>query len=281
MRKLMLLICVGLAGAGAALVLPSLGSAQGTTATFNAVDSQPFFGQHFFYLAGTTDSTAQIAVGGTVTFSYLTGTSSHNVVFTGPQPTSCTQTATAPGYRIGPAPPLPAVAEPPGWSGTCTFNTAGTYPFDSAADGPAMSGTVIVGATTSTGTQTTTTGTTPTPIGGGGTSTTNGYTHLPAAGGSLRATASQHGSVVRGQVHVTTPSSKLVADLDYGHPALRIGRTSLKGVGAGTRHFTVGLYKRGARLLAAHHRLSLTLKVEVVGQGVGPTFLTRHVTLTR
>jgi hypothetical protein len=278
-RKLMLLICVGLAGAGAAL-LPSLGSAQGTTATFNAVDSQPFFGVHNFYVAGTTSSTATIAPGGTVTFSYLTGTSSHNVVFTGPQPTSCTQTATAPGYRIGPAPPLPAVAEPPGWSGTCTFNTAGTYPFDSAADGPAMSGTVIVGST-STVTQTTTTVTVPGPIGGGGTSTNNGYTHFPAAGGSLRATASQHGSVVRGQVHVTTPKSRIVADLDYGHPVLRIGRTSLKGVGAGTRHFTIGLYTRGARLLAAKHRLSLTLKVELVGQGVGPTFLTRHVTLIR
>jgi plastocyanin len=278
-RKLMLLICVGLAGAGAAL-LPSLGSAQGTTATFNAVDSQPFFGQHFFYVAGTTDSTAQIAVGGTVTFSYLTGTSSHNVVFTGPQPTSCTQTATAPGYRIGPTPPLPAVAEPPGWSGTCTFDTAGTYPFDSAADGPAMSGTVIVGSTP-TSTQTTATVTTPPPIGGGGTSTNNGYTHFPAAGGTLRAVASQHGSVVRGQVHVTTPNSKVVADLDYGHPALRIGRTSLKGVGAGTRHITIGLYKRGARLLAAHRRLSLTLKVEIVGQGVGPTFLTRRVTLIK
>jgi hypothetical protein len=275
----MLLVFVGLAGAAVA-VLPSLGSAQATTASFVAVDSQAFFGQHFFYLAGTTDSTANIAVGGTVSFSYPTGgTSSHNVVFTGPQPTSCTQTATAPGYRIGPAPPLPAVAEAPGWAGTCTFDTAGTYPFDSAADGPAMSGTVVVGATTTTTGPTTSTGQTTAP-GGGGTSTHNPVTHLPAAAGSLVATASQHGSQIRGQIHVTTPRSKVVADLDYGHPVLRIGRTSLKGVGSGTKHFTIGLYLKGKRLLAAHHRLTLTLKVEVVGQGVGPTVLTKHVTLT-
>jgi hypothetical protein len=279
-RKLMLLICVGLAGAGAALLLPSLGSAQGTTATFNAVDGEPFFGLHFFYVAGTTSSTATIAPGGTVTFSYPTGTSSHNVVFTGSQPTSCTQTATAPGYKIGPAPPLPAVAEPPGWSGTCTFNTAGTYPFDSASDGPAMSGTVIVG-NTSTVTQTTTTTTQPTTPGGGGTSTHNPVTHFPAAGRSLRAPSPQRGTSVRGQVHVTTPRSRIVADLDYGHPALRVGRTTLTGVADGTRHFTIGLYLRGRRLLAAHHSLTLTLRVQLLGQGVGPTVLTRHVTLTR
>lgn len=272
MRKLMMLVCAGLAGAGAAL-LPSLGSAQGTTAYFLAVDGGPFFGLHFFYANGTNSDTANIAAGGTVTFSYPTGTSSHNVVFTGPQPTSCTQTATAPGYKIGPAPPLPAVAEPPGWSGTCMFNTAGTYPFDSAADGPAMSGTVVVGGSTTT----TTTGTT--TLGGGGTSTDNTYTKRPAAGSSLRAASPQHGSFVRGQVHVTTPKSKLVADLRYA--GVRIGRASLKGVGNGTRHFTVGLYVTGTRLLAAHHRLSLTLRVEVLGQGVGPTILSRHVTLVR
>lgn len=273
MRKLVMLLCVGLAGAGAAL-LPSLGSAQGTTAYFLAVDGEPFFGLHFFYANGTNSDTANIAVGGTVTFSYPTGTSSHNVAFTGPQPSSCTQTATAPGYKIGPAPPLPAVAEPPGWSGTCTFNTAGTYPFDSAADGPAMSGTVIVGGSTTTTTGTTTQSTAP---GGGGTSTNNSYTRRPAAGSSLRAASPQHGSSVRGQVHVTTPKSKLVADLRYA--GVRIGRTSLKGVHNGTRRFTVGLYKTGARLLAAHHQLGLTLRVEVLGQGVGPTILSKHVTL--
>jgi hypothetical protein len=273
----MMLLCVGIVGAGAA-VLPSLGSAQGSNATFYAVDSgQPFFGQHFFYVAGTTSSTATILPGGTVTFAYPTGTSSHNVVFTGPQPTSCTQTAAAPGYRIGPVPPLPAVAEAPGWSGYCTFNTPGTYPFDSAADGPAMSGTVVVGTTTST-TTTTTTNTVPTVPGGGGTSTNNGYTPIPAAASSLRATASQVGSVVRAQVHVTTPKSKLVADLLYGQ--LRIGRASLKNVANGTRHFTIGLYLRGSRLLAARRSLALTLRVEVLGQGVGPTILRRHVRLS-
>jgi len=87
-----------------------------------------------------------------VNFSFPTGngTTSHNVTFpdSASQPASCVQTAapTVPfPSPILPAPPLPAGAEPPGWAGSCTFNTAGTYSFVCGVH-PDMTGTVTVKA---------------------------------------------------------------------------------------------------------------------------------------
>jgi plastocyanin len=115
------------------------------------------------------DNTVEIAPGGTVSFSYLTGGSSHNVVFgdgdtdtPGAQPSSCTQTA---GAVILAAPPLPSFPLPSGWAGTCTFNTAGTYTFYCKAHPTTMKGTVIVGDTgTPTPTATATVTAEPTPV---------------------------------------------------------------------------------------------------------------------
>lgn len=95
-----------------------------------------------------TASTVTIAPGGTVDFSYPTGTSFHNVAFGDPdtqqgaQPSSCVQTA---GTIIGAVPPLPTVPFGSGWAGTCTFNTPGTYTFYCAAH-TFMTGTVVVEA---------------------------------------------------------------------------------------------------------------------------------------
>jgi plastocyanin len=91
--------------------------------------------------ADPNDNTVQIAPGGTVSFAYPTGASSHNVVFGAAPPSSCVQTA---GTVIPPVPPLPHFAMGPGWSGECTFTAAGTYTFACGVH-PAMTGTVIVG----------------------------------------------------------------------------------------------------------------------------------------
>jgi hypothetical protein len=272
-RKLMLLTLVGLAGAGVA-VLPSLGSAQATTASFTAVDNGTFFSQPTWSANGTTQSAVTILPGGTVTFSYPAGGSSiHNVVFTGPQPTSCTQTATPYGYQIQAVPPLPYIPEPPAWSGTCRFDTAGTYPFQDGNRGATMSGTVTVGTTTTTTTtQTTTTQTT------GTTTTTFHEPPIPAASSTLRATAVQHGTVVRGRLHVTAPGSRLIAELFLG--GTRVGRSARYGVADGTQRFAVGLNATGRRALRRSHRLALTLRTQVLLTGaLGPTYLSRHVTL--
>ncbi len=274
MRKLVLWACVGLAGAGVAL-LPSLGSAQGTTASFTAVDNGTFFSVPTWSANGTATSTVTILPGGTVTFSYPTGSSIHSVVFTGPQPTSCTQTQAPYGYPIMAAPPLPANAggEPAPWSGTCRFDAAGTYPFQDGNRGAAMTGTVVVATTTTTPPPTTTqTTTTPPP-----TTTTFHEPPIPAASSSLRAAGVQHGTTVRGQLHVTAPNSRLVVQLLLGR--LKLGQSTIHGVADGTRHFSVSLYASGRRRLRSGGRLSLTLYTQVLNIGLGPTVLTRHVTL--
>ncbi len=74
----------------------------------------------------TDGNTATIAAGGSVTFTYPRGVTFHNVVFGGPQPTTCTQTA---GPNEGAVPPLPRVPAEEGWAGVCRFDTPGTYTF--------------------------------------------------------------------------------------------------------------------------------------------------------
>jgi plastocyanin len=276
-RKLVLLTLVAAAGAAAAIV-PSLGSAQGATASFTADDGySPTFGAPSWFVTGTRNTTLTVTPGTTVSFGYPTGSpSTHNVDFTGAKPTSCTQTSAPYNYAIAAAPPLPHIPEPPGWSGTCRFETPGTYTFECDFHHAQMSATITVaapGTTTTTTTSATTTTTTTT----GSTTTTFHEPPIPAASRSLRAAAVQHGTVVRGQIHVTTPSSRLVADLFSG--ATRYGRMTIHGVRNGTRHFAVGLNITGRRALARRHQLRLLLQVQVLGQGVGPTTLARHVTL--
>jgi plastocyanin len=105
------------------------------------------------------DNTVQITAGETVSFSYPSGSSGHNVKFDAAQPASCTQTA---GPPLGPVPPLPAFAVGPGWSGDCRFDTPGTYTFFCTAH-PDMKGTVEVTAgATPTPTATATASPTPT-----------------------------------------------------------------------------------------------------------------------
>lgn len=152
----------GMAGALAAAVfacLPAVAAAMPVDAGAHLVAAPPLTASVITYDFGFRDSTktesdptgttVTIAPGGTVSFSYPTGGSSHNVVFgngdtgaSGPQPTSCVQTA---GVAITAAPPLPGFAEPAGWAGSCTFNTAGTYTFYCQVH-TSMQGTVIVQA---------------------------------------------------------------------------------------------------------------------------------------
>jgi hypothetical protein len=107
------------AGTGAAYAVSgpaAAGSSAPSTASVTAVDFD-------WTMPGSTDYTETIAAGGSVTFSYPTGVSIHNVDFTGGGPTACTQTA---GATVGPVSPLPAAPEAPGWSGTCRFDAPGT-----------------------------------------------------------------------------------------------------------------------------------------------------------
>jgi plastocyanin len=86
------------------------------------------------------DNTITVDKGATVDFSYPAGASAHNVEFT-TQPTSCVQKT---GVQITPGPPLPAYAQPPSWTGECTFDTPGVYTFVCSAHRAEMTGTVVV-----------------------------------------------------------------------------------------------------------------------------------------
>ena len=91
------------------------------TAAFTATDVTS--ANHQWYVAGTTSNTATIATGGTVTFSYPTGTSLHNAAFTAAaKPTSCT-----PALGATFATPTPAARAP--WTASCHFDTPGSYAF--------------------------------------------------------------------------------------------------------------------------------------------------------
>jgi plastocyanin len=145
---------VGLAG-----LVPALARGEAArTADASIVAVDP----HEFQDAGHSgDSTVEVPVGGTVSFAYPSGGSQHNVVFNAPQPASCVQQT---GIVITAAPPLPGFAQPPGWSGECTFATAGTYTFYCGVH-PEMTGTVIVGdPATPTPTATATDTPAPTPV---------------------------------------------------------------------------------------------------------------------
>jgi plastocyanin len=131
---------------------------------------------------GTTNS-ATIAAGGTVTISYPQGYSAHNADFGGgTSPSGCTQLA---GANSGVVPPLPHQPTSPGWSGTCTFKTAGTYTFHCDLH-PFMTATIHVVAGPPPTTSTTTTGTT--------TTTTTGPTTTETAAPQPGPTSSEPGT---------------------------------------------------------------------------------------
>jgi plastocyanin len=217
------------------------------------------------------DNFATLAPGGTVTFSYPAGMTFHNADFgTGPSPTSCTQTA---GDNSGSVPPLPAFPGPPGWSGTCKFDTPGTYTFICDAHPDFMKGTVYVGvdppAKLSGPPLTWPTG----PTTGGGGNTGSGGSSSPTRP-SAKFARSQRGSVVRGTVTTPVSGSKIVvtafaASRLLAKPArqVSIGSQTKKSKSTGKTSFSVKLKASARRALQRRHRLALTLRIVVTSPG--------------
>src|SRR6202000_665054 len=84
---------------------------------------------------GGSGNSLTVAQGGAVTFSYPTGMSWHWVQGNTGQPTpACTGMAT--GISNG----------GPGWSGSCRFDTPGTYAFVCGLHMPSMNGTITADA---------------------------------------------------------------------------------------------------------------------------------------
>jgi plastocyanin len=265
----------------AAAVVPTLASGQAAgSASFTAVD--------FAFNSSQGGNSASIDAGGTVSFSYPQGGSEHNVDFTGgPATPSCTQSK---GTNSGSVPPVPHSPQGPGWAGSCTFSTPGTYTFHCDLHN-FMTGTITVNSggttttttTTSPGTTTSTsTTTTPAPTSTGGPS--------PAAAlGSVALASSQTGTSVRGSATVGHAGSTLSVNLLATRAGLAraaaatasAGRLTRHSVGPGRVSFSVALNQKARRALRRHGRLALTVGIRVTPPAGRAGTTTRHVTLHR
>ena len=201
---------------------------------------------------GSGGNSVTIAKGGTVDFSYPTGASAHNVVFSTAQPTSCTD--------------IPATASPPGWSGSCTFDSYGTYAFHCGLH-TFMTGKVEVpdpnAPTTGTSPTPTETGGTPPPGGG---SPTGGELTPP----TVKVAQRQSGTVVRGSV--TTPAgpstiavTALVAKSALASRArlVKVGAVKKPSAGTGRTSFRLRVNRGARRAIHRRHRLAVTLRIAV------------------
>lgn len=268
---------VAFAVAAVAPVDAAVDAAAPQTASFTATDN------HWYVTDSMDDTTATIAVGGTVAFRYPSGMSIHNARFTGSSsPTSCTQTA---GTNSGAVPPLPAVPTSPVWSGTCRFDTPGTYTFV-CDQHSSMTGAVVVEATptTSTGATTGTTSTGATTTGTGPAATTPGQPTAGSGGSASRlaprvtVARRQRGAVLRGAVTTPAGRSQIVVTAFISNRALaeqrpkhvrrvRVGSHSRRSTGTGKTSFAVALNAAARRALHRRHRLDVALRVVVTPPG--------------
>jgi plastocyanin len=265
-----------------------------STASFTAQD-------YSWTANGTAAHSATIAMGGTVSFAYPSGGSTHNAHFEPSVPTSCAG--------------LPADPAAPGWSGTCTFDTAGTYAFHCQLHTD-MVGTVVVvdpnappptttttpptttttpttthpsttptttRTTTSTSTQPGTPGTVPTtptgsnPYGGGDTGTPTTPGSSSARPPALTVARSQHGTLVRGTLKLTRRGDVTVTlTIRQSGRTVTVGHVVVHGARAGKRTFSVKLNAAGRRALKRHGRLTVSVRARSTG---GPSGAARSVTL--
>jgi plastocyanin len=163
------------------------------TASFTAVDLA--WGE-----TGTGSATVHVDPGAVVSFAYPSGANSHNADFGATAPSSCAQTA---GADVGAVPPLPALPSGPGWSGTCTFNTTGTYQFHCDLHS-SMHGTILVGDVPD-----------PPPAtggsggGGGGTNTGGGSGGASDPLTDLKIARTQRGTKVKGSIPAVSQGADL------------------------------------------------------------------------
>jgi plastocyanin len=218
-----------------------------------------------------------IAPGGTVTFQNTTPTG-HNVGFTDKQPSSCTQTSGATfGSAVPPMPTYPIT----GWSGTCTFNTPGDYPFVCLVHAD-MTGVVhvVAAATPTPSVQPTTT-----PVASASPDPGDPGTPAPGTPGGNTATPSQlklsvaktqNGAKVHGNVTVGQAGSRLVVSVWAPKNALQhSSSTKLVEIGHATRikapsgkvTFSVTANAKARSALRRHHRLSVTVEIALTPPG--------------
>jgi hypothetical protein len=226
-----------------------------------------------------------IAQGGTISFEDKDSQAPTDVAWKGATRPSCTGVVEAPPTKTG-------------WSGTCTFATAGEYEFES--EGLFNDGTsnytkykvIVEGASTGTAptTSTTTTPTTTTPT----TPTTPGEpgsgSPLERGSRALELAGNQHGSAVRGSIKVSQAGAggrlevglfaagALVAKAGHSKQ-VRVGRLLRSLLQAGSVSFSVPLTAKGKTALRRHRHLALTVKTTLTPVHGAAVTITRTVIL--
>jgi plastocyanin len=241
--------------------------------------------------SGTTNtfspSSVTIATGGTVDFTYPTGTKLHNVSFTSMQPALCQLTT---GPTPGPGTPLPKTPAPAPWAGTCTFAAAGTYAFV-CIQHPNMTGsvTVVDPPVVPNPPPPPPPEPAPPPVPPPPPPVAP-PAPPPTAASALRLAAAQRGVTIRGSVNVRSAGSRLLARAFARRKALfggqstrqvQVGRQSRASVGAGRVAFAVQISALARRALRRNGRLAISLRLSVTPSS-GPAYTaTRPVTLRR
>jgi plastocyanin len=302
MRRWLLVMCMAGVIGGLIATLPL-----SATATSTLPSSGSFTVSDDAFTAAGGGTTVTIAAGGTVDFSYPSGSTTHNVDFgSGSQPTSCTVNGSAQ------APPVPGTPTVPGWSATCTFNTDGTYRFH-CDHHPSMTGTVQVGEPTTTTDTGTGTGTgTGTSVGdtttGGSTATTmtmpmnmpmpttstSQKTALSPLAGRARTAVKVSGRRGGGQVEgtirvshagegghavITVLASSAALGSGHSKQAVTLGHIRLARLRSGTDVFKLTLKNVARRALTTHRRLSISVQITVAASGAQTVMISRSLVL--
>jgi plastocyanin len=211
--------------------LPAQAGAFAASGAFTATD------YHWGDASNGGATTVHIDPGGTVSFGYPSGGSTHDADFGGTPPTSC-------------APSLPTTPTAPGWSSTCTFDATGTYTFfcDLHAS---MKGTVLVGDVPD-----------PPPAGGG---TGGGGSGAGSGGGSgtqppgtlsgIKLAKTQRSARVTGSVADVPAGASLTVTLTAS--GKRAGRSVKSGLAAGTAKFSVKPNRAALKKLKQAGKLKL------------------------
>jgi len=257
------LVAIAIAIGGGALLLGA--PAQGQAPTVAAIVASDFA----FRTIGGNPPNVTILAGGHVDFSYPEGSSQHNVVFTGKQPSLCGISAGPASSNSAPLPNSPARAL---WEGGCDFAETGAYAFVCGLHAN-MTGSVTVVAPN----------TTPPPP------PPPASPLAPAS--ALRAMSVQRGPIVRGSVVPRAAGSRLLARAFATRRSLysssrsslqvRVGRQLRSSVPSGRVAFRVALNSVARRALRRNGRLSISLRLTVTPPDGGKSYTATRTVILR
>lgn len=242
------------AACGALVGIPALARAQQGPPSSGTVTAHDLDGVSSGYWTADPGggTTLTVATGATVTFTYPSGMSYHNVVFDqgSPQPAACQN--------------LPDTFKGPSWTGTCTFDHPDTYTFHCGLHPDTMKGSVVVVDPPA--------GSTPTPLPGTSPTPTATPTATPAPQSTLKVAlaARQRGRHVRGSVQVQSAHTRLEVTISAkltGRKAVRVGHWLKRSAPAGRVAFAVPLVAPARHTLARRHRLAVTVRVALTPPG--------------